>query len=227
MADTETVTQCVLRRSILYGCLALCLTPLRARAATNSVPRNGRLAFQVFRKGAHLGEHTMTFTRDGDRLNVQAEVDITVKFGPLTVLQYRHQAKERWRGAAFVGLETMTVSNGQRQHVTAEHMDDGVRIEPAAGAAYLAPSGAMPLSHWNRQALASPLFNPQDGKPLRETIVLKGEETVRLADGRSAPATRYALTGEAEVDDWYDEDGIWTALRGRVKDGSFLDYRRA
>jgi hypothetical protein len=55
---------------------------------------------------------------------------------------------------------------------------------------------------------------------------MKGEEMVKLADGASVKATRYAVTGDASVDDWYDTANVWTALHGRVVDGSYIDYRR-
>jgi hypothetical protein len=34
------------------------------------------------------------------------------------------------------------------------------------------------------------------------------------------------LIGESQIDDWYDSAGEWVALRGKVKDGSVLEYRR-
>ena len=70
------------------------------------------------------------------------------------------------------------------------------------------------------------LFNPQDGKMLRERATSRGADTVQLADGRPLPATRYSLTGETQIDDWYDRDGVWAALRGKIKDGSVLTYQR-
>jgi hypothetical protein len=36
----------------------------------------------------------------------------------------------------------------------------------------------------------------------------------------------WSVRGEAEIDDTYDESGVWTALRGKLKDGSMIEYRR-
>ena len=48
-----------------------------------------------------------------------------------------------------------------------------------------------------------------------------------LSDGRSVPAMRYSLTGDADIVDWYEQSGdAWVALRGKAPDGSFIDYRR-
>jgi len=34
------------------------------------------------------------------------------------------------------------------------------------------------------------------------------------------------LTGDADIIDWYDLRGQWSALRARAADGSTVDYRR-
>ena len=49
---------------------------------------------------------------------------------------------------------------------------------------------------------------------------------MRLADGRTIAAQGVAFSGSAEIEDWYQPDGLWTALRGKLKDGSTLEYRR-
>jgi hypothetical protein len=60
---------------------------------------------------------------------------------------------------------------------------------------------------------------------LREHIARQEGDALRLPDGRSIQATKVTLIGDTEIVDWYDETGAWVALRGRLKDGSYLDYR--
>ena len=47
-----------------------------------------------------------------------------------------------------------------------------------------------------------------------------------LADGRSLEVQVWSLRGEAEIDNWYDRNGVWTGLNGRLVDGSRIEYRR-
>jgi hypothetical protein len=89
----------------------------------------------------------------------------------------------------------------------------------------MAPADALPLSHWNSRGLRNPLFNPQTGSILKERVTHQDGDALHLPDGRSIQATKFTLTGETEITDWYDETGDWVALRGRLKDGSYLDYR--
>ena len=53
-----------------------------------------------------------------------------------------------------------------------------------------------------------------------------GAERIKLANGELIAATRWSLRGESQIDNWYDQGGAWAALRGRLTDGSTMEYRR-
>jgi hypothetical protein len=184
-----------------------------------------RLAFAALRNGHKIGEQHMTFA-EGDGLTVRTEVEMTVKLGPLTLYRYRHDATERWRDGRFQGLDTRTMDNGKALQVSARREDDRVTITPAAGGALRAGKDALPFTHWNRAIARAPLFNPQDGKLLRESVAAPVSGSVMLADGTSRAAEGVAFRGDADIEDWYGGDGVWTGLTGRLKDGSLLEYRR-
>jgi hypothetical protein len=194
-------------RRILLGGIA-CVVAAPAWAST---PSAGQLRFAVFRNGARVGEHVMGFTQAGAMMTATSEVHMAIRVGPVPVFRYTHSAREQWRDGRFVSLETSTSSNGKREKVSARRGDGGVRVETLTGQT-LAPDNAAPLTHWNTKAFAGPMFNPQTGRMVKATAkhMSEGHWTVR---------------GEAEIDDWY-EDGVWSALKGRLPDRSLLEYRR-
>lgn len=208
------------RRSLVGAGLALLAAPT-AFAAT----AERRLAFAVFRNGVRVGDHVMTFSGGVEDVAVRTEVSLLVKLGPVPVYRYTHRALERRRGGRFSSLESTTNGNGKLQRVAARREGDAVLIE-GAGGQVRAPADAQPLTHWNAAALTGPLFNPQEGKVLRLTARRIGLERVKLAGGGMIAATRWSLRGESEIDDWYDQGGEWAALRGRLADGSVMEYRR-
>jgi hypothetical protein len=209
------------RRAVLAAGL---MAPTAALAAPKPPP-GGRLAFAVFRDGTRVGEHLMTFAGDGEILTVTTDVAMAVKVGPVPVYRYRHHAQERWMGGRFSRLETTTEANGKKTRVLAQRTDAGVVIE-AGRPKITAPVSAAPFTHWNAEALSGPMFHPQEGHILKATAARRGRETVALASGQSIAAVRWAIRGEAEIDDWYDDTGAWAALRGKLKDGSTMEYRR-
>jgi hypothetical protein len=193
------------RRDALAGVLLVLATPSALRAEPS------RLAFAAIRNGSRIGEQRMTFASDGDSLAVHTIAEMAVKLGPLTLYHYRHEADERWKGGRFGSLETHTNANGKLLKVTARRTDGGVEIVSAAGLTTRAPVSALPFSHWNRKIAAAPLFNPQDGKLVHETVV--------------ATPRKLSFRGDVEIDDFYDDAGTWVGLIGKLSDGSRMEYR--
>lgn len=209
------------RRSLLTaGALLAVPTPLLA-----APPANRRLVFTALRNGVRIGEHRMTFSGDAASPTISTEVEIAVKLGSVTVYNYRHTAREIWEDGRFESLETVTDATAGDRKVSARRTADGVLIRTGRREV-LAPAGTAPLTHWNSKVLTGRLFNPQEGNLARITASPKGLRPVTLADGRSLEVQVWSLRGEAEIENWYDRNGVWTGLNGRLVDGSRIEYRR-
>lgn len=193
------------RRDALAGVVLALAIPRALRAEPS------RLAFAAIRNGRRIGEQRMSFASDGESLLVHTVAEMAVKLGPLTLYRYRHEANERWKGDRFDSLDTQTNANGKLLRVTARRTDAGVEITSAAGLVVKAPESALPFSHWNRKIATAPLFNPQDGKLVHETVV--------------ATPGKLSFRGEVEIDDFYDDAGTWVGLVGKLSDGSKMEYR--
>lgn len=205
------------RQFLVLGAAAL------ASPAWAATPPDGRLAFTVLRNGRSIGEHAMTFRSSGGVLRIQTHMAAAVRLGPVPLFRYLHLADETWRDGAFEQLRTSTTTNGKHEEVQATRTAGGVEIL-GTGRRFRAPAEAAPLSHWNPAVFHGPLFNPQTGKPLRVSARRGGASP---ADSTGADGEHWIVRGEAEIDDWYDATGVWIALRGRLPDGSIMEYRPA
>lgn len=195
------------RRGLILGASALVMAPKVAFAAP------GKLTFAVFRNGTKVGEHHVVISGDEANPVANTEVAMTVKVGPVPVFKYHHRAVERWKGEQFVSIETWTEQSGKKPiHVLAQSTGSAVTIDGPAGP-QKGPADAAPLSHWNTASFTRPMFNQQEGK------FLKVKAT------KVAP-NHWAVRGETEIDDFYDAAGQWQALRGKLDDGSTMEYRR-
>ena len=199
---------------------------LAAPARLWADPPGRSLAFEVWRSGQRLGTHRVAFAGSDQDFVATIDAQMELKLGALTLFRYRHQAAETWRGGRFASLTSRTVSNGKVEQVVAQAGPGGVAITIGGGKRLMASAGAHPLTHWNPAVLQGSLFNPETGKPLRESVVRSDGQSLALADGRRVSATRFTLAGDADIVDWY-ASGVWTALRGRLWDGSYVEYRRA
>lgn len=180
------------------------------------------LAFAAIRNGKRIGEHRLAFEGSAEDLTVRVRAEMAVKIGPVTVFRYAHDVVEHWRGGRFERLESKTSSNGARESVVALRSPAGVVIR-AGGKQVSGPSNTLPFTHWNPLVASAPLFNPQTGKLLKLTVRELGRSP---APGGAGEARRVAFRGDAEIDDWYDAEGTWVGLRGRLDDGSTMEYRR-
>ena len=194
------------RRELIMGGAGLALIPGAALALPN------RLAFQVFRNGTKVGEHVVAFTGDDAARTATTNVAMTVKIGPVPVYKYKHLAIEKWVDGKWVSAEATTNDNGKMKKVTAKAMGTYVAINGPAGAVR-GPADVLPFSHWNQGNFGKPLFNQQEGKLLKVRCTQVG-------------AGHWQIRGETEIDDFYDSAGNWTALKGKLDDGSTMEYRR-
>jgi hypothetical protein len=209
------------RRRVMTAIPALTVAPSLAALA-----RPSALRFAAFRNGDHIGEQTMTFETAPGVLTVRTTADFAVKLGPITAYRYHHEAIERWRADEFATLETRTNQNGRSTTVAAVRGKDQVAIS-TAGHVTRAPVSALPFTHWNSRIAGVSLFNPQDGKLLREQVVRGGPATIRAASGAPIIASRLVFHGDAYVEDYYSPDDVWVGLVGRLADGSAMAYRLA
>jgi hypothetical protein len=210
------------RRSLLAATIA---TAGVTGAGAQALRPAGRLVFTVWRNKANIGRHSLSFSGGDKDFIVAIDAVMAVGLGPIALFKYHHQATETWRGGQFAELQSHTTSNGKLDSVSAIRGPNGVIIKTQAGV-HTMPPAAMPLTHWSPRALEGPLFNPQTGAPLHESVSRQPGQTAWMANGRPVPATRYTLAGDADIADWYDAGGVWVALRGKAPDGSFLDYKR-
>lgn len=194
------------RRELILGGVGLALAPGAALAVPN------RLAFQVYRNGAKVGEHIMTFTGDDTARTISTNVAMTVKVGPVPVYKYKHTAIEKWVAGKWASIDTTTNGNGKLTKASGRAMGSYVQIIGPAGS-QRAPADAVPLSHWNQANFSRPLFNQQEGKLLKVRCT-------QVAPGH------WSIRGETEIDNFYDASGNWLALKGKLEDGSKLEYKR-
>lgn len=210
------------RRALIAGVVSAATLPRIAMAAA---PPNGSVHFNILRNGKPFGNYQLTFVKNGDTLTVTTDVAMAARVAGLTVFNYRHHCEEIWRGGRFMELHSNSLRDHDQDVLTAVRTATNIAITNKDGP-LVAPPTANPLTHWNEEVLQGPLFNPQTGFMLRLTAQPMGHEPFALANGAKVNATHWALRGESDIDEWYDETGVWAGLRAVFPDKSIVEYRR-
>ena len=212
------------RRTMIAGGAALAAMPMGLKAAL-PVPPGNRLGFDIMRKETKLGTHVLTFEPSGDMLTVRVAVDLTFKLAGITLYRYRHQATERWQGDRVMALDTQTDANGTPWQMSARREGAALMVQATKTPRFAAPADAMPATHWNHRELETPWINMQDGKILRPTVSARGIEAIPDAGGGLIRARHYALTGDVQLDMFYDDRLGWAGL-SFTKGGALVRYER-
>lgn len=213
------------RRLFLGGLAAAAAAPLFPAVAALPVPASKQLLFDVLRNGKRVGTHRLRFEPTADGLKVLIDVAMKIGIGPITLFNYKHNATELWRGTEWQSVEALTVQNGKRLVVTAQRTPTGVDVDGPKGK-FTAPANTTAATHWNRRMLDGPFLNTQTGEVQKPKIARMGEATIATRAG-PIRAERFAMTGEVELETFYDASPSWAGLRFKGPDGSAFTYQRA
>ena len=181
-----------------------------------------QLVFDVLRDGKSFGSHVVTFERAGDRLEVETDIELEVKFGPLRVFHYVHEADEVWSGQELQSVDARTKEGGDWADVTVRRVSDGLRT---AGPAFngVHPYNLVPSSHWNiNQMRGDAMLSTETGERLPIEVENLGVETVSVG-GKSIKATHYRVTSDLVASFWYDDQGRWVKCAFEAR-GSQVEY---
>ncbi|GAB5458195.1 MAG: hypothetical protein Hens3KO_12250 [Henriciella sp.] len=179
--------------------------------------------FTVLRKGKPFGQHVLSFdkTEDG-QIKVTTDVDLTVKFGPITAFKYRLDAQETWANGALIALNGATNNDGDKSTVEAKVNGDVLEVD---GTDYQGnvEASIIPSSHWNRlQVYGEQMLSTESGEILDIAVENLGADTV-LVGGEPVEATHYRLQSDMTVDLWYDDQSRWVKLTFDAR-GQTIEY---
>ncbi|HRY23175.1 MAG: hypothetical protein H6852_13415 [Geminicoccaceae bacterium] len=184
----------------------------------------GELRFAVFRNDREIGHHTLRFTPAGERLTVDIEIELEVRFAFITAYRYSHENREEWSNGQLAGFSSVTDDNGTLHRVEASRQGGRVVIDGSEGQ-LTAPAGVLPATWWHADFIAGGRWiNTQTGEIIASTVTALGQETVE-AEGRSVTAERFRLAGDVDMDLWYAGER-WVKLAFNGPDESRIDYRK-
>lgn len=181
------------------------------------------LSFRVERGGTPIGTHTIEFTQQGDALHVAIDINLAVRFGPITVFRYAHSNRETWRDGKLVAIETETDDDGRRFSVSGRATEKGFEVTSSESGTFVAPAGIIPTSYWNPATIEQTrLLDTQRGRII-EVQVSETATRETAIDGAAVPVREYEMTGDLKLKLWYSPQMEWLNVIFRAR-GSDVDY---
>ncbi len=204
------------------------MTPALANDPDEALPQN--LYFDVTINGDPMGYHYVEYSRDGDELVVDINIDLRVKFAFITVFKYIHENQERWQGDTLMSLRSETLDSGDNFFVNAQREDGILAVEGSRGE-YEVEGSVASTTYWNYSSMTGNdrMLNSQKGDLLDYTLTRQGTETI-MARGEEIEADKYFLDSKIDTTIWYDtETKEWVKLefdaRGRTIEYTLVEEK--
>ena len=218
------------RRRLLAGGAAACggllfanalAWPATARAA--AIPPAQRMPFSVRRGDDFIGEHVVSFRRDGNRVEVSVAAAFQVKIAFITAWRYTHQNREVWEDGRLISVDSTTDDDGTARRVTARATAAGLEVDGRDGR-FTVPADTVSTSWWNAEVVnRSEVLDTQNGVMRAYDVAAGPLETVTAA-GRPVRARGYTLSGDFDLRIWYSEQDQWVKMRFDAR-GEPVHYR--
>lgn len=199
--------------------------PTAGAASTTNVGAvtPGRVAFDVFRGGERSGSHSVEVARSGDGFTVRVAIDLRGQV-LLFPFSYTHRCTENWSDGKLARMACTDQENGgATQNISANAQNGRLQVRgPGFNGAL--PAELIPTSWWRYDIMRqSRLLDTRTGRSMPVRVRRIGVETVQ-AGGERVRATRYRLTGSANTDVWYDNEGRWVRMTFNIA-GQDFEYR--
>ncbi len=189
--------------------------------------------FRVLLDEKPIGYHEFELSHEDAIKRVSSTAKFDVKLLFITAFKYRHSSSERWQDNCLTGIEAQTNSNGKRQNVNAQRVDDALRINSSSGTRQV-DGCVQTFAYWNPSILeASQLLNSQTGDYVDVEVTSLGTDRVKLGD-TEVEARKFKLKSAPDYDGepvditlWYDPSvEQWLALESAAKGDRMLRYER-
>ncbi len=210
---------------MLFGkTLACCFAVLFLLAVPFPAPADhaSRYDYVVLHGDEPIGSHRVEIVRNGNEIEIEAESDLKVDFGPLTVFEFEHRRRELWRDREFVKSIAQTTRNGESYDIKIIRQAAGYK-RVVNGREDQLEDPVKVLALWHADLFEHQFFiSPMEDKLYRLSVHFVGEERIEIGDQR-VQALHYRMTGDSERELWYDEAGH--VLKVRLYDYDLvIDY---
>jgi hypothetical protein len=186
------------------------------------------LRFRALWRGATIGEHSVMFRMDGDRLNVETHIHIAVRALFRNVFRLEHEAREVWQSDRLVSVtsttESTTRAGSARFQVSGNAGQAGFRIVGNDGSFLAAANLLTSDSLWDSRIVhETKLLDVEHGGEIGLVAKPLGQEQVDTPQGRVRASRYQMITPYYAGSVFYDEDQRWVKALVELK-GQSIEY---
>jgi len=201
--------------------------------------------------GIELGTQTIGLSYSADETTVVLKNDLSYKFGPLAVYEFKQEVTELYQKERLIRLSSQTqisdyrCGKGDGSYVNGEDFylngkagrgneaPFSINVIAKKGESFLSketgdqgerPMAILTASLWNDQILSrEQLLDTIDGQMMNVAVTEVGPESVK-AKGKDVKTIHYKISGDIDSDLWFHSKGILMQYRLTGCDGKDIYY---
>jgi hypothetical protein len=187
---------------------------------------SGVFTFTVSRDGTPIGEHRVAFRHEGDRVEIETDMELKVSFAMVPVFRFSHRSHEIWQDGKPILISATTDDDGHEYDITVRANGHGLMRTVNDRTDRLDGSTKV-LALWNQDTVTSPPGNfvsIVEDETLEVAFHYLGKERMTI-EGRQLEVDHYQMVGDEERDIWYDKNGQVARVQF-MRQGSQIEYLR-
>ena len=141
-----------------------------------------RIEFDIYRNNKHIGKHIFSFSRSGEQLAVESEINFKIKKLGIVFYKYHVNGKEIYKDGELITFNSKTNQNGKKKYVNMK-LENGEYIIDGSSYKGKVPKEYLLGTWWNHSIVeATAQISAVSGRIIKQKVTLLGEETIELGN---------------------------------------------
>jgi hypothetical protein len=185
--------------------------------AQEAVP--GPLVYDILREGQRIGQQTIAFEKQDNKLMVHTQSDLVVTVLGVPVYRFRQKMEETWVDDKLQSLQSSALDDGTQKDLSLIRVGN-ILTGTYNGQPKSLDGSLLPSTLWHPDSpKASRILDVVSGRSRVTMVQNVGQDMVSIA-GRNIPAMHFRFSGQFKRDAWYDEKKRLVKAVLTAKDGS-------
>jgi len=199
--------------NILIIIFSLIFFNFSSNAHVQHYEKLNRIEFEIYRNNNHIGKHIFTFSRSGDRIAVESEINFQIKKLGIVLYKYHVKGTEIYENGKLIKFNSKTDQNGKKKYVNMT-LEDGEFVIDGSSYKGKAPENYLLGTWWNHSIVkAKAQISAVSGRIIEQKVTFLGKETIKIGDKNynalhfnfSSTDEKLAKDKKLNTDVWYDE----------------------
>ena len=221
-------------KKIVLSIIILFSFNLKVNSHVDHYANFNSMEYELFRNNKLIGYHNYIFTRNGDELVVNSDVEFKIKKLGVELYNYKAKSSEIYKNSEFFGFSSKTNQNKKEKYVNIK-LDKENKELIIDGSSYKgnASEDFIVGTWWNHEIVkAKAQISAISGRVIHQTVNFTGKETITI-NNKDYNTLRFNFSSfdkdlpkekKLNTDIWYDEKTFLWVKAAFDKTG-YWEYR--